>query len=103
MSSMPSDTLANRGWRTARRIAIGVVGSTVLLIGIAMIVLPGPAFVVIPAGLGILAIEFTWARRWLHRVREMARQGVEKVRPSSSEQLPLSDRARGRDRASPPS
>jgi len=81
---MPSDTLANRGWRTARRIAIGVVGFTVVLIGIAMIVLPGPAFVVIPAGLGILAVEFTWARRWLHRVREMAQKGVQKVRASNA-------------------
>lgn len=43
---------------------------TVLIIGIAMIVLPGPAIVVIPAALGILATEFAWARRLLHRVRE---------------------------------
>jgi tellurite resistance protein TerC len=46
-----------------------VVGGTVLLIGIAMIILPGPAFVVIPAGLGILAVEFAWARRLLERIQ----------------------------------
>jgi tellurite resistance protein TerC len=34
-----------------------------------MIVLPGPAFIVIPAGLGILALEFAWAKRWLHEVK----------------------------------
>jgi tellurite resistance protein TerC len=34
-----------------------------------MIVLPGPAFIVIPVGLGILAIEFAWARRLLKRVK----------------------------------
>lgn len=49
---------------------IALVGGTVLLIGIAMIVLPGPAILVIPAGLGILAIEFAWARHWLKRVRQ---------------------------------
>ena len=42
-----------------------VVGGTVLAFGIALIVLPGPAFIVIPAGLAILALEFAWAKRWL--------------------------------------
>ena len=49
----------------ARRVLVFVIGMTVLLVGIAMIVLPGPAFVVIPLGLAILATEFVWARRWL--------------------------------------
>jgi tellurite resistance protein TerC len=52
-------------YKWAKRIAIAIVGFTVLCVGVAMIVLPGPAFVVIPAGLGILALEFAWARRWL--------------------------------------
>ena len=56
-------------YRTARRVAIGVVGATVLLIGLVMIVAPGPAFVVIPVGLAILGIEFAWARHWLRRLR----------------------------------
>ncbi len=49
---------------------VGVVGVTVLLLGIVMIVTPGPALVVIPVGLAILSIEFTWARIWLKRLRE---------------------------------
>lgn len=56
-------------YRWARRIAIAVVGGTVLVLGFAMIVLPGPAIVVIPAGLAILGLEFAWARRWLRKVR----------------------------------
>jgi hypothetical protein len=52
-----------------KRVMIFVVGGTVLAIGIAMILLPGPAFIVIPAGLAILAIEFAWARRWLRSAR----------------------------------
>jgi uncharacterized protein (TIGR02611 family) len=52
-----------------KRVAIAVVGGTVLALGIALVVLPGPAFIVIPAGLAILAIEFAWARRWLRSAR----------------------------------
>ena len=52
-----------------RRGAVAVIGFTVLLIGIAMVVLPGPAIVVIPLGLAILATEFVWARRLLEKAR----------------------------------
>ena len=55
--------------RHVRTIVVAVVGGTVLALGIALIVLPGPAFLVIPAGLAILAIEFAWARRWLRSAR----------------------------------
>jgi tellurite resistance protein TerC len=60
-------------YRVARRIAIGVVGGSVLVVGALMIVLPGPAFVVIPVGLGILSLEFAWARSWLRKIKEKAR------------------------------
>jgi hypothetical protein len=49
----------------ARKVAVLIVGGTVLAAGVALIVLPGPAFLVIPAGLAILATEFLWARRLL--------------------------------------
>jgi hypothetical protein len=52
-----------------KRILVIVVGGTVLAIGVALIVLPGPAFILIPLGLAILAIEFAWARRWLRSAR----------------------------------
>jgi tellurite resistance protein TerC len=64
--------------RLARRIGIGVVGSAVLGVGVIMLVTPGPAFVVIPMGLGILALEFEWARRWLDRVKDYARHALGK-------------------------
>ncbi len=51
---------------------VSVVGATVLLIGIALLVLPGPAFIVIPVGLAILATEYAWARRWLKKARRVA-------------------------------
>lgn len=58
--------------KVVRRVIVSVVGATVLLIGIALLVLPGPAFIVIPLGLAILATEYAWARRWLKKVRRMA-------------------------------
>jgi tellurite resistance protein TerC len=58
--------------KIVRRVIVSVVGATVLLIGVALLVLPGPAFIVIPVGLAILATEYAWARRWLKRAREMA-------------------------------
>ena len=59
--------------KIVRRIIVSVVGATVLLIGIALLVLPGPAFIVIPIGLAILATEYAWARHWLRKVRQLAK------------------------------
>jgi len=67
-------------YKWARRIVIAVVGFTVLAVGVAMIVLPGPACVVIPVGLGILSIEFAWARHWLNKVRQGGRAIAQTVR-----------------------
>jgi hypothetical protein len=52
-----------------RKLIIALIGGTVLLIGVALIVLPGPAFVVIPIGLAILATEFAWAKQAVARAR----------------------------------
>ena len=65
--------------RFAKRVIVGVVGTTVLLFGIALLVLPGPAFIVIPVGLAILATEFAWAAHWLKILREQAEKGIEKL------------------------
>ena len=61
-------------YRMAKRITIGIVGGTVLVIGVCMIVLPGPAFVVIPVGLGILGLEFAWARIGLRKAKAKAQE-----------------------------
>lgn len=64
----------------AKRVIIFIVGSTVLLIGIITLVTPGPAFIIIPAGLGILATEFVWARRWLKRAKQEIAEGGPTIR-----------------------
>lgn len=63
------EKLVVASYRQARRAVILLLGSSVLLVGVAMILLPGPAFLVIPLGLSILALEFAWARRWLRQVK----------------------------------
>ena len=70
--------------KIVKRVIVSVIGATFLLIGIALLVLPGPAFIVIPVGLAILATEYAWARRWLKKARQIA-----------------SDAVSGRDRAVP--
>jgi putative membrane protein len=59
----------------ARKPAVALVGGSALLVGIAMLVLPGPAFLVIPLGLAVLATEFLWARRWLKNTRVLLPHG----------------------------
>lgn len=63
-----------------KRLIVAVIGITILVIGIAMIVLPGPAFVVIPLALGLLATEFVWARKLLQVVRERMLQAANKLK-----------------------
>ena len=74
----------------ARRIAVAVIGGSVVLLGVAMIVLPGPAIVVIPVGLGILGLEFAWARHWLRKLRATASGVMTRVRgaPKSPDEPP---------------
>jgi Putative transmembrane protein (PGPGW). len=76
--------------KVARRVIVSIVGATVLLIGIALLVLPGPAFIVIPLGLAILATEYAWARRWLKKVRRMASNVV----ASRSRERPIPEDSR---------
>ncbi len=60
---------ANMTYKHARRVLVIIGGFTVLLIGIAMIVLPGPGVVVIILGLAILGTELVWARRILKKLK----------------------------------
>jgi uncharacterized protein (TIGR02611 family) len=54
------------------RIARTVAGGVVLVAGIAMLLLPGPGWLTIAAGLAILATEFVWARRMLDQLKDGA-------------------------------
>jgi len=62
-----------------KKFFIALIGGTVVSIGVAMLVLPGPGVLVIAGGLAILATEFIWARRALRN----AKGAVAKVRRKS--------------------
>ena len=66
-------------FKQIKKIIIAAVGFTVLLAGIILIVLPGPASLVIPAGLAILATEFVWARNLLDKIKSKMRRSRQSV------------------------
>jgi uncharacterized protein (TIGR02611 family) len=68
------------------RILYIVVGFTLLLAGIAMLVLPGPAFVVIPVGLALLSLEFAWAEKLLERAIEQSELAKRKASETTKTQ-----------------
>ena len=72
------------GWdrlpSAVRKFFVLLIGGTVLLIGVAMIILPGPAFLVIPLGLLILGSEFLWARWLSDRIAHKVRQARDRWR-----------------------
>ncbi len=63
---------------------IVAAGFTILLAGIAMLVLPGPALAVIPIGLFLLALEFQWAEEWLERSIREADKAKQKAAATST-------------------
>lgn len=70
--------------RATRKIVVAAAGASLLLVGVAMLVLPGPAFVVIPAALAILGLEFAWARRWLERAKQHGSRAFDAMREPRS-------------------
>jgi hypothetical protein len=62
-----------------------------------MIVTPGPALVLVPLGLAILAIEFAWARRVLRRVREKFPARAGRAAEKAKQECPGAEPARRSD------
>jgi uncharacterized protein (TIGR02611 family) len=70
--------------RPIKRAIKAVFGFTLLAIGVVMLVTPGPGWLVIFSGLAVLAAEFLWARRLLHRLKNGAGRVAEALRPGSN-------------------
>jgi uncharacterized protein (TIGR02611 family) len=62
---------ATRAGRLVFRIVVGVLGLALVVLGLLLVPLPGPGWLVVLAGVAVWAVEFTWARRLLHRAREL--------------------------------
>jgi uncharacterized protein (TIGR02611 family) len=65
--------------RNGKRIAVSVAGLVLLLLGLAMMVLPGPGILFILAGLAVLATEYVWAQRMLNYAKRKAGQAKDAV------------------------
>jgi uncharacterized protein (TIGR02611 family) len=62
------------------RVPFALLGFTVVLIGLALLVLPGPGLLVMAAGFAMLALEFAWAERVLERTLERMTRTTQAVR-----------------------
>lgn len=60
---------AQQSYKVVKRVIVTVIGLTVLLVGLVLVFVPGPAIIVVPLGLAILSIEYAWARSWLRKIR----------------------------------
>jgi uncharacterized protein (TIGR02611 family) len=65
--------------RAVKTVVVAVLGGLLTLAGIALLVLPGPGFVLVAAGLAVLATEFEWARKPLSYARRKAQGGIDQV------------------------
>ena len=72
-----------------KRVLVGVVGGFVTLVGVVALVAPGPGWLIIFTGLGILATEFAWAARALTKARGIASRAASSARIKKEHQLIL--------------
>ena len=70
--------------RNSKRIAVTVVGGVVLLAGLAMLVFPGPAVLVIPLGFAILGTEYAWAAAAVEKSKRMADAAGKKTKSGAT-------------------
>ena len=65
--------------RSVKTVVVAVLGGLLTLAGIGLLVLPGPGFVLVAAGLAVLATRFSWAKKPLDYAKDKAEQGIEEV------------------------
>lgn len=65
--------------RNSKRVAVSIVGFVLLAAGLVMLIAPGPGFLLIILGLGVLGTEYAWARRALSKAKGKAAQAKDAV------------------------
>lgn len=73
------DIFDSRLGRPAKKAVITVVGTCITLLGLVLVVLPGPAFLLLPIGLAILALEYPIARKWLRKCQALLSSSAKKA------------------------
>lgn len=69
-----------------RRTAVGAAGSSLVVVGLVLVPLPGPGWAVVLSGMAVLGSEFAWAERLSHRARDLLARSARRVR---SARLPI--------------
>lgn len=64
---------ATRAGRWSLKIAVGVFGGALVVLGLIMVPAPGPGWLVVIAGLSVLALEFAWAKHVVEIVKDKVR------------------------------
>jgi uncharacterized protein (TIGR02611 family) len=86
---MQAERVRHRQRSKLVRMLYVVAGFTVLAAGIALLIAPGPAFVVIPIGLAMLSLEFAWAERLLAKAVEKSEQAKQAASDTTTKQRVL--------------
>ncbi len=70
-----------------KRVLVGVVGGLITILGVVALIAPGPGWLIIFAGLGILGTEFAWAARALKTAKGVANRAIDSTKIAKREQL----------------
>lgn len=70
-----------------KRVLVGIVGGLVTIIGVVALIAPGPGWLIIFAGLGILGTEFAWAARALKTAKGVASRAIDSTKIARRKQL----------------
>ena len=70
-----------------KRVLVGIVGGLVTVIGVVALIAPGPGWLIIFAGLGILGSEFAWAARALKTAKGVASRAIDSAKIAKRQQL----------------
>ena len=70
-----------------KRVLVGVVGGLITILGVVALIAPGPGWLIIFAGLGILGTEFAWAARALKTAKGVASRAVDSTKIAKRQQL----------------
>ena len=73
--------------KNLKKLVIFVIGSTVCLIGILLLVLPGPGILTLMLGLAILSVEFLWAKRLFEKSKLVGKEQLKKVQRKANKML----------------
>ena len=78
-------------YKIAKRVVIAVVGGSIVIAGVVLAVMPVlPGWPAIFLGLGILSLEFAWARIWLKKAREKAAEAARMITGKGNDKPPAS-------------